>query len=195
MENNTLLVYTSYPKVLFDHAKKHNLIKEYFLNAQKVLNILLEDDGKLNNFLKDLTIEKADRKKIIEEIFKDHIQNFFLWFLYTIVDFNRCYYLEGILKNFISLCDKEFGINYVKIYSPYQLNDKQIDKLTEALKKHYQKEIRITNIVDKTLIGGIKIVSDVDSINTSLIDKLNHIKYSSIRSLSRIPENQDERKK
>ena len=103
--------------------------------------------------------------------------------------------LEGILKNFISLCDKEFGINYVKIYSPYQLNDKQIDKLTEALKKHYQKEIRITNIVDKTLIGGIKIVSDVDSINTSFIDKLNHIKYSSIRSLSRIPENQDERKK
>ena len=66
MENNTLLVYTSYPKVLFDHAKKHNLIKEYLLNAQKVLNILLEDDGKLNNFLKDLTIEKADRKKIIE---------------------------------------------------------------------------------------------------------------------------------
>ena len=63
------------------------------------------------------------------------------------------------------------------------------------MKKHYQKEIRITNIVDKTLIGGIKIVSDVDSINTSFIDKLNHIKYSSIRSLSRIPENQDERKK
>ena len=90
---------------------------------------------------------------------------------------------------------QEFGINYVKIYSPYQLNDKQIDKLTEALKKHYQKEIRITNIVDKALIGGIKIVSDVDSINTSFIDKLNHIKYSSIRSLSRIPENQDERKK
>ena len=30
MENNTLLVYTSYPKVLFDHAKKRNLIKEYW---------------------------------------------------------------------------------------------------------------------------------------------------------------------
>lgn len=85
MEDNTLLVYVSYPNVLFDHAINHGSIKFYFLSAQKVLNVLLQNNGKLNNFLKDLTISKEVRKQIIDEIFKGNIESIFLWFLYIIV--------------------------------------------------------------------------------------------------------------
>ena len=78
MEDNTLLVYASYPNVLFDHAIKHGSIKSYFLSAQKVLDVLLQDNGKLNNFLKDLTISKEVRKQMIDKIFKGNIESFFL---------------------------------------------------------------------------------------------------------------------
>lgn len=50
-------------------------------------------------------------------------------------------------------------------------------------------DVKIVNIVDKNLIGGIKAVTDINSVNTSYIDKLNHIKKSSIRALLRILEN------
>ena len=37
-------------------------------------------------------------------------------------------------------------------------------------------DVKIVNIVDKNLIGVIKAVTDINSVNTSYIDKLNHIK-------------------
>ena len=52
-------------------------------------------------------------------------------------------------------------------------------------------DVKIANIVDKNLISGIKFVTDIDSVNTSYIDKLNHIKKSSIRALLRILVNSD----
>lgn len=79
-------------------------------------------------------------------------------------------------------------MNYAKIYSSYPLNDKQ-KKLIEAIKRYYKMDVKIVNIVDKNLIGGIKAVTDINSVNTFYIDKLNHIKKSLIRALLRILEN------
>ena len=180
------LVNSSYPRVLFEYATKANRVKEIHDQAQEVLAALIRDDKMLYEMLRNYNVSKQMRKDIIDDVFKEHIDEYFLLLLKTIVDFNRCSNLITIVKGALGLCNKKLNSRYVKIYSAFELTDVQKTKLAEALKKHYHADsIDINNIVVDGIIGGLKIVSEEGSINTSYISKLNNIKEESIKSLSR----------
>lgn len=186
MVNSSRLQYISYSQVLFDFANKNNKVKYYFKLCSKILMELIKDDCYLFNFLKNNSVDKQNRKNIINDIFKNKVDEYFLYFLYTIIDFNRGDLLIKIMKQFLKQCDELFNIRYVRVYSPYELNELQLHKLSLALKKFYQSEVQLDNIVDASLIGGIKVVSDSDSIDNTFKTKLNNIKQDSEKMLSTV---------
>ena len=180
------LVNSSYPRVLYEYANKENRVKEIHDQAQDVLNALNRDDKMLYEMLRNYNISKEMRKDIIDDVFKDHIDEYFILLLKTIVDFNRCSSLITIVKGVLRLCNKKINSRYIKIYSAFELTEAQKNKLAEALKKHYHADsIDINNVVVPGISGGLKIVSEEDSINTSYISKLISIKDESIKALSK----------
>ena len=157
------LVNSSYPRVLFEYATKANRVKEIHDQAQEVLAALIRDDKMLYEMLSNYNISKEMRKDIIDDVFKDHIDEYFILLLKTIVDFNRCSSLITIVKGVLRLCNKKINSRYIKIYSAFELTEAQKNKLAEALKKHYHADsIDINNVVVPGIIGGLKIVSEED---------------------------------
>ena len=66
----------------------------------------------------------------------------------------------------------------VKVYSKYPLNNETVNKLKEKLEMHYHKTILLEVILDESLIGGVKIVSDKEIIDSSILNTLDDLKNS-----------------
>ena len=186
------LVNTSYSRVIFDYAKKNNRLKEMNEQAHYVLEVLTCEKEMIYEILRNYNISKEYRKNMLRDLFKDKLDKYFLYTLETIVDFNRCSNILTIIKRTLHLFSKALNIRYIKIVSAYKLTDKQKAKLQIALKKHYKADqIDINNLVVPSIIGGIKVISEEDSINTSYISKLINIRNESIKSLSRYKQKED----
>ena len=186
------LVNSSYSKVLHDYAVKNNKVEAIYRDAQFVLKTLTRDDNLLYETLRNYNLSKESRRDIIDDLFKKEIDQYFVLLLKTIIDFNRCSSLIIIIKRALGLCSKTLNIRYIKVISAFELNEKQKEKLARALKLYYNaNSIDIKNIVVPEIIGGLKIISEEDSINTSYISKLINIKDESIKALSKYQQKED----
>ncbi|MDE7433745.1 MAG: ATP synthase F1 subunit delta [Mycoplasmoidaceae bacterium] len=96
------------------------------------------------------------------------------------IDFNRASLLEKILREFLDYRDEYLEIVFVKVYSAFELNEQQLNKIKQALEERFHKNVAVQNYIDPDVIGGIKIESKTLSIDNTLKKKLELIKNKSL---------------
>ena len=154
---------TAYSRVIYEYAEKNQKLDEIYDQVHFVLDTLIRDDQLVYKTLRNYNILKQYRKDFLKDLFKNKIDDYLLFTLETIVDFNRCSYFLTIIKQTLHLLAKTINIRYVKVFSAFELTDIQSQKLREALKNYYNaNKVDIKNIVNPSIIGGLKIVSDED---------------------------------
>ena len=89
-------------------------------------------------------------------------------FLFVLVDKSRTAEISKIRKQYMRLYDKERNMAEGEIYSAIPLSEEQLAKFEEQMSALLHKQIKLRNIVDKELIGGIKIQVDGKMIDKSL---------------------------
>jgi F-type H+-transporting ATPase subunit delta len=93
----------------------------------------------------------------------------------------RMRYILGICEVFQSLCNDYFGIKVGKVFSPYQLDEKEIHKIENAVSQKENKKIQLRLVIDESLIGGIKVEVDNHVYDDSLANKLETLKNELLR--------------
>ena len=67
----------------------------------------------------------------------------------------------------------QYNVIYAKITSASKLNKAQLSLLANNLSKYFSnKKVIINEVIDETLIGGVKIVADGKLIDLSLTNRL-----------------------
>ena len=89
-------------------------------------------------------------------------------FLFVLVDKSRTAEISKIRKQHIRLYDKERNLAEGEIYSAVPLSEQQLGEFEKQMSVLLHKKIKLRNIVDKALIGGIKIQVDGKMIDKSL---------------------------
>ena len=84
------------------------------------------------------------------------------------IDKGRTREIVRIRKDFINLYDKEKGIAEGKVYSAIALSEEQKAQFEKEMSKLLRKNVKLRNVVDKSLIGGVKIQADGKMIDKSL---------------------------
>jgi len=114
-------------------------------------------DKDLNSYLLNPTVSKDKGKKfvlsILPENFNQRLKNFFE----LLVDNSRIIFFEEILQQFHSLENEHNKILEAKILSAFELLENQKASLKERLENKFNKKVVLSCMVDKNLIGGIKI--------------------------------------
>jgi F-type H+-transporting ATPase subunit delta len=83
---------------------------------------------------------------------------------------------------FLKLCQQYYDIHYVQVTSAYALSKAELESLENALKKGMGlSQVTINNVVDPTVIGGIKLKTNAVSIDDTIRDKLNKMRESSFK--------------
>ena len=166
-----LTVAMTYGNALFQAAKetgKTALIKE---ELDGIVEIFKSEDDFLN-FLNTPCIAAAEKKPVIEKVFQGKICDELLNFLFILIDKGRTRHLFKIAEIYGEFLNQEEGVAYGKIYSAYPLPEDKIAKFEEETGKLIKENVRLENEIDKTLLGGVKILIDGKIIDASVKSRI-----------------------
>ena len=164
-----------YAKAIYEIAEdehKVDLFNEYFVS----INSTLTDE--FINLLKAPTIDKKEKIEMIKKVYNS-IDSTFRDFLVILVKNDRIEYFSQIGHQYRKLVRLNKNIVRIDIFSAKELTKSQMDGVVKTLEMKYRgKELEIKNFVNPSLIGGIQVIANGESIDISLKSTLERLKES-----------------
>ncbi len=171
-------LYSRYANALFSIALEENKV-EFYKNEIKMLKQVILQNDEILHLLSSCFIQKEDKEKIIDEVFKNQDINI-INFLKVIVNNKRTNYLIKIFDEFIKTCNENLNVKEGIVYSITKLDKKQVEEIEKALKVRLNCEVELVNLIDERLLGGVKVVIEDKIFDGSIKNKLEKLKCSLI---------------
>ncbi len=178
MQNKTKQgIINSYAKAWLDASfslkKEEKVLKEI-----KLLSNSLEKDSLLWQKIISSNNKLDEQLDVINELSKKlKLSEITTNCLKLVTENKRLKSLASILDEWESLYYKNKSIVEVNVETVIPLSPSQDKKLKSVLEKKLNKEIKINYIINKTILGGLKINFDTFLIDDSLETKLKNIEY------------------
>lgn len=168
------MVAKRYALALFQLSKENNLLAQVEQELRVVKEVLVNSSD-LNAVLQSPKVSAAKKKEIIKDSFSQ-VNPFVLNTLMILIDRHRQDQMVEVADQFVELSNEEHGIADAKVYSIRPLTKDESDALSASFAaKVGKKSLRIQNIVDPELLGGLKIRIGNRIYDGSLRGKLNRL--------------------
>ncbi|WP_455675109.1 F0F1 ATP synthase subunit delta [Pradoshia sp.] len=153
--SNTLAA-KRYANALFQTAKEENQIDRLETEIRTVKEVF-ETNSRFIEFLEHPKVSMENKKQAIATAFataSPSIQNL----LMLLVERHRETIVPELADEFIMLVNEQTGIVDAKVYSVRPLSNAEQEGISKVFARKIGKQaLRIENIVDSSLLGGIKI--------------------------------------
>ena len=169
------LVSKTYSEALFEVAIEENKIDLFQSEIDFVADSLVEFP-EFCELIKSPTISKTEKKQIINEVYKEKISQEMLNFIMIIIDKSRASFIESIRKDFKDKVNSHKGIVNAVATTAIPLSDEDKVRLVQKLSAITGKTIKLTNDVNKDIIGGVMVKIGDKVIDGTLKGKLDNIK-------------------
>ena len=170
------MVEKEYAKALYELAKEQNIINIIEEELKAITNIC--KDGDTMKFFTSPSIQVEDKKKVVLKSFKGFNETL-VDFIFVLLDNRRFYLINSIYEEFKKIILEEKEIIAIKLISAKKLDNNQIDKITLSIRLRFNnKKLIVENIVDESLIGGIKILANDIEIDLSTKNSILELKES-----------------
>jgi F-type H+-transporting ATPase subunit delta len=153
--SNTLVA-KRYASALFQIANEQQILGQVEEDL-RVVKEVLEYNSDLKAVLKSskLTIDK--KKEIVKNAFAS-VNVFVLNTVLVLIDRHREDQMVEVTDQFLELANEAMGIAEAEVYSARELTDAEREALSATFAaKIGKKSLRIENIVDSNLLGGIRL--------------------------------------
>lgn len=145
-----------------DTGTENVILEEGF----RVLEII-QREAELSAFINYPAISAEEKKTVLKNIFEGRICKELMNFLYILVDKRRTANFGRIMKVYKNLIDKEEGVSYGTVYSVVKLSQDRLAQLEEQTSKLLRGNVKLENLIDPTLIAGVKILVEGKIIDAS----------------------------
>lgn len=154
MSNGT--VAKRYATALFQIANEQNLLEQVEQELVAVRAVFTENKELLSVF-NHPKVTKATKKTIVKESFTN-VSTPVLNTLLILIDRHRQSIIPDLVDFFIEEANNVRGIADAKVYSVRELTNEEKTALSEAFAKKVGKTaLRIENIIDSSVLGGVKL--------------------------------------
>lgn len=164
-----------YAEALFMIAAEENSAEEYG-KAFELVSELIEENPDYIEFISSPAIPQTERLEAIDEAFGGSVPENVVSFLKVLCENGRFGTIFGCIDEFKKLSMALSDRTSARIYSAVPLNDEQKKNICEKLGKLTKKNVDPEYIIDKTLIGGIKIDVDGKTFDGSIRHRLEEVK-------------------
>ncbi|MBS4190091.1 F0F1 ATP synthase subunit delta [Bacillus sp. FJAT-49705] len=145
-----------YALALFQLAQEHQLLNQ-MEEELRVVKDVVNQNSDLKAVLKSPKLSIAKKKEILTGAFES-VSTYVLNTLMILIDRHREDHISDVADYFISLANDERGIAEAKVYSIRPLTEAESEALSASFAaKVGKKSLRVDNIVDSNLLGGIKL--------------------------------------
>ncbi len=175
------IVAKRYAQALFELAQvkgQTDLIQEELREFKKVF----QNNEELNQLLRNpkLTVDK--KKELLTTLFKDAnslIQDTF----FVLLEKKRINEMINFVDEFVDFVNDAAGIADATVYSTRPLTESESAAISSTFARKVGRiSLRINNIIDPTLIGGIRVQIGNRIFDNSLVNKLERLKRDMIGS-------------
>jgi len=164
-----------YAEAFFIIAKEAGKIDEFQQELEVIIKTIDEIDG-LKVYLNHLLIPVKQKKETVERAFGDQISSITLNFFYLILDKRREGYFKSIVEEYCGMADESRNITKADLYSAREVPEDEVKLLGERLSASTGKTVLLQQIVDASLLGGIKLRVGDRIIDASVAKKLEMLK-------------------
>lgn len=166
-----------YSNSLFQVSQEEN-IERLLFSQMSILKSIFNDNMQLIKILKVPTINKFEKREIIDKIFQNKFDIHIVNFIKILIDSNRISLLLKIIDYYKKLYYKKNNIVKVTVILAIELTDIEKEDIVLKCERLLGKQVIVDYIVDKTIIGGI-IIKTIDCLyDMSIKNKLDNIKNS-----------------
>ncbi|WP_243291969.1 F0F1 ATP synthase subunit delta [Bacillus sp. FJAT-47783] len=145
-----------YALALFQISKEKKAIDQF----EKELRVVKQVFSDNSDFLQVLTHPKVsltNKRALIQEAFVS-LSSDIVNTLLLLIDRHRIEIVTELADRFVELANEEQGTQDATVYSVRPLNDEQLKAISDVFaKKIGKKSLRLENVVDESLIGGVKL--------------------------------------
>ncbi len=161
-----------YALALFELAKESSELDKIQESVKELLDLLNTNES-FKDFVNNPTQSQNVQLSVIENISSKmlFVKNF-QKFLAILILKRRIFFLEKILKSFLSLTSKKRGELHATLISSKNLSEQELKELNMELAKTVGSQITFNFKVDENLIGGLKFQVGSLMIDTSIRNRL-----------------------
>lgn len=145
---------------------------EQILNDLRTVQNITTQSKDFNEVMLNPTISVSTKNEIIDEIFKNQINEKVINFLKILADKKRFSELNEIISAYSEKVDEINNIKRVEVISVVELSEEQKRQTVEKLQNRLQKNVVVQWTKNADIIGGLVIKIDDDIIDSSLKNKL-----------------------
>ncbi|MDB4039969.1 F0F1 ATP synthase subunit delta [Methylophilaceae bacterium] len=165
-----------YAVAIFNLAKEENALSEWSDMLSLMSGIIENDD--INSFIIDSKVLDTDREKLILNICGDKINASGQNLIKLLVEYKRLSILSEIALLFEELKAKDEGVIEAEIIMADQPDKKMVENLLKSLEKRFNKKIEGKVVIDKSIVGGTKIIVGDTVIDASVRGQLDNLAYT-----------------
>lgn len=168
-----------YAEALYSLKRDENKLLDAQSEVRELEKVFLENPDFI--VLLDSSYKSIDEKiDIIEKTLvgvDEEIKNF----IKIIVSNHRAKYIPEIFDGFISLVNEYRGVTEGLVYSTERLSEDQLSKLNKTISSVEKRPVELRNIIDPTLIGGVKVVINDHIYDGSVKHHINDMKSALLK--------------
>jgi len=165
---------STYGEALYDLAAEEHL-EESILQQLLVLKQSFAREPQFVALLASPTLSKTERCEILNNSFSGKLEQYLLNFLKILTEKNYIRYFPDCCNGFVRKYNKIHNILPVTAVTAAPLNPEQTARLTEKLAANTGKQIVLTNRVDPSLIGGVRLDYEGVQLDDTVVHRLEQV--------------------
>ena len=166
---------TVYGESLYELAKDEKL-DQPIGEQLKVLQVSFRQEPDFIRLLSSPSLTKAERCQILDDSFRGSVHPYLLNFMKILTEKNYIRYFSDCCDAYTDRYNQDNGILSVTAVTAVALSDAQTEKLTEKLAKITGKHIALSNRIDPSCLGGVRLDYDGKRLDDTVSNRLDTIR-------------------
>jgi len=166
-----------YSGALLEIAIEENRIDEFDAEL-KLISALVNSDPEFFEFLKTPKISGAEKKEVIDQVFKGRLSVEMVNFLKVLIDKKRTPWLGAIQKEFGHRLDEHRGVLNAYAETAVAMSSAELKVLGEHLTASTGRKVVLNNRIEPDVIGGIRLRIGSQVVDGSISRRLADLKDS-----------------
>ena len=171
------LVAASYARGLFELALERNLFDEILGNLLNLKQVT-EDVDDFRLVLNHPQIDGDEKYELIKNLIGDNAQVETLGLIRLLVEKGRAPLLPAAIDEYIKLVDERNNVIMATVVSAEWLSETQLARVKAMLLAKFNKEVRLVEEIDTSVIAGFKVYVGDDLVDTSVKKDIDDIRNS-----------------
>ncbi len=146
------------------------------LENLKLVDETIFQNKELKTFFLHPVVSLKDKKDVIDQVFKDKINNITYNFIGTLLDENRFIIFKSILDLYGKQTEKIKNMQRVQVISAVGLDDDAKARLSEKLAEKMKKQVILNYDTDESIMGGLVVKVEDKIIDLSLKRKFENLR-------------------